>query len=72
MEYLEPASSETEEQYKYTGQYRLSDMAYGKAHNVGKLLTSPTRTYLPLIRLLQRNYHKRCVHTPYRARKPKH
>lgn len=60
MEYPESASSETEEQYKYTGQYRLSDMyTYGKAqYNVGKLLTSPTRTYLPLIRLLQRNYHK--------------
>ncbi|NOT36717.1 MAG: phosphoribosylformylglycinamidine cyclo-ligase [Saprospiraceae bacterium] len=53
----ESCSPETNEEFQYTGKYKLTDSFFSdKEYEVGKLLLSPTRTYLPLIRQIILDY----------------
>ncbi|MCC6815437.1 MAG: phosphoribosylformylglycinamidine cyclo-ligase [Saprospiraceae bacterium] len=51
-DYPESCSPETNPSFQYTGKYKLKDYytSNSKEFEIGKLLLSPTRTYLPLIR----------------------
>lgn len=51
-----PESVAPENPHPYQGPYRLSDLVGG--YPLGYLLTSPTRTYLPLLRTLYAHYQK--------------
>jgi phosphoribosylformylglycinamidine cyclo-ligase len=50
--YPESFSAEMNKDYAYTGSYRLTDSIEieGKSMTIGKLVLSPTRTYMPLIK----------------------
>jgi len=48
------------EEYRFTGPYRLTDevQVEGNSHQIGKLLLSPTRTYLPFFGKYFQKYQK--------------
>ncbi len=48
--YPESFDPNIEDQYVYTGKMKLTDPVPGQPHSIGKLLLSPTRTYLPFIK----------------------
>lgn len=54
----ESSSPETSKEFQYTGKYRLTDsyLVDGKKFEIGNLLLSPTRTYLPLIKQILKYY----------------
>lgn len=52
----ESAAPEIPEELCYAGRFRLSDLPEGADMNVGQMLLSPTRTYLPVIRAVLENY----------------
>jgi phosphoribosylformylglycinamidine cyclo-ligase len=56
--YPESFDPSMDDQYVYTGTKKLLDTVQlnGVLHNIGSLLLSPTRTYLPFIRLLFNRY----------------
>lgn len=56
----ESFSPETDIQYVYSGPWRLTDEveAGGRITNIGKLLLSPTRTYLPVLAPIIRNHRE--------------
>jgi len=45
-----------EKKYVYSGKMRLQDSSYVESKNIGQLLLSPTRTYLPLLKAIIENY----------------
>lgn len=47
--------------YAYNGKYHLTDPSPIKEINIGKLLLSPTRTYLPLVKTIFQ-YHRKDIH----------
>lgn len=57
-QYPESFSPETDMRYVYNGPWRLTDQVdvNGEQINVGKLLLSPTRTYLPILVSIIREY----------------
>ena len=56
--YPESFSPETDIKYVYNGPWKLTDQieAEGQKINVGKLMLSPTRTYLPILMPIIREY----------------
>ncbi|MEO6189560.1 MAG: AIR synthase related protein, partial [Saprospiraceae bacterium] len=58
--YPESSASETNSEFQYTGKYRLTDQFTWneKKYEIGKLLLSPTRTYLPLIHNILAKYRQ--------------
>ena len=51
-QYPESFDPNTESKYRYCGQYRMTDQVEvdGMRFEIGQLLTSPTRTYLPVLK----------------------
>ena len=58
--YPEAYDPNTEDIYRYIGKHLLNDEVtiQGKAYHIGKLLTAPTRTYLPLLHQIVKHYRK--------------
>ena len=58
--YPESFDPNTDESVRYCGAYQLKDEVHleGKAYKVGDLLTSPTRTYLPVLHQILKLYKK--------------
>jgi phosphoribosylformylglycinamidine cyclo-ligase len=58
--YPESFSPETEIQYVYSGPWKVDDEIdiHGQKIHAGKLLLSPTRTYLPILRSVIREYRQ--------------
>ena len=56
--YSETFDPLTESKYVYCGPYRLNDPLPNSELTVGQSLLSPTRTYLPLIKSLRRNWEE--------------
>ena len=58
--YPESFSPETDLAYVYNGKWKLSDLVdvAGQKITIGKLLLSPTRTYLPILMPIIREYRK--------------
>lgn len=57
--YPESYSEHMDEEYVYSGSKKLTDKIdiAGKSIDIGKLLLSPTRTFLPVLRTIQRELH---------------
>ena len=60
--YPESFSPETSNDLIYSGSKLFSDNIdiNGEEHTIGKLLTSPTRTFLPLLRAILKEHKKEC------------
>jgi phosphoribosylformylglycinamidine cyclo-ligase len=58
--YPESYSEDTDKKFVYSGSKRLTDRIdiAGEQLEIGKLLLSPTRTYLPVLRTILRELHK--------------
>ncbi|HQU52141.1 MAG: phosphoribosylformylglycinamidine cyclo-ligase [Lewinellaceae bacterium] len=62
--YPESFDPHTEAAYRFTGSYGLTDQVnlQGKDYEIGQLLLSPTRTYLPVLAALLRSPVKSSIH----------
>ncbi len=58
FESKESFSPQTNEEFVYTGKYKLSDRIQvdGQSYRIGDLLLSPTRTFLPLLKEIFKKY----------------
>lgn len=58
LEYEESYSPETDKAHIYTGKFALTDSweLDGKKYEIGKLLLAPTRTYLPVLSAVLKEY----------------
>lgn len=54
--YPESYDNEIDEQYVYNGKYKLTDKINEMPLNIGKSALSPTRTYLPVIKEVLKNF----------------
>lgn len=54
--YPESSAPEIPEEFRYAGKFRLADVPEGAKMNVGQMLLSPTRTYLPVLRAVLETY----------------
>ena len=59
--YPESFDPEVAENLIYSGSYALTDRVEGAPLNAGKLVLSPTRTYLPMVKEML-NHHRKSIH----------
>jgi phosphoribosylformylglycinamidine cyclo-ligase len=59
--YPESFDPEVAENLIYSGSYALTDRVEGAPLNAGKLVLSPTRTYLPIVKEML-NHHRKSIH----------
>lgn len=57
--YPEVLDPNTPHEFAYTGSKNLLDSCNAPLDNIGQLLLSPTRTYLPLVHLIFQKYHSK-------------
>jgi phosphoribosylformylglycinamidine cyclo-ligase len=60
LKYPESYSPETDKRWVYNGPWHVTDLVdvYGKQISIGKLLLSPTRTYMPILMPIIREYRQ--------------
>ncbi|MCX7863121.1 MAG: AIR synthase-related protein [Bacteroidales bacterium] len=56
QQYPETYDSNIDEEYIYTGKYKVTDVEPETKLSVGKLLLSPTRTYVPILKDIFKQY----------------
>lgn len=59
LKYPETFDSQINENLVYSGRYHLTDTIDGLNMDAGKMILSPTRTYMPLMRKICADYRKR-------------